>query len=210
MLLPLCRPLKIACVVIAGFFELRLCATMFAETNWPRDSFGFACFAASYALWSASGVVPSFAAIPLNESLFFGATVDGVDGFALDGCDIGRTWVVVGFPCARTALAAPSVRLAATAIPITAVVIGFMHSSGWAGIPAAGVVLPSHGLPEATKRHVARRRSVTSSHTAGLARSCAVYSVASSSLLRSARKRRSPPVSRWVRRSSAISGRSGR
>src|SRR5882762_3034626 len=162
MLLPLCRPLKIACVVIAGFFELRLCATMFAETNWPRDSFGFACFAASYALWSASGVVPSFAAIPLNESLpfAFGAAFAGVTGFALDGCDIGRTWVVVGFPCARTALAAPSVRLAATAIPITALVIGFMHSSGWAGIPTTGVVCPWQGLPHATKGHVARRRSV--------------------------------------------------
>src|SRR6266481_4293305 len=91
MLLPLCRPLKIAWVVMAGFFELRLCATMFAETNWPRDSLGFACFAASYALWSASGVVPSFAAIPLNESLFdFGAVVDGVVDFAeLFGCDMG-------------------------------------------------------------------------------------------------------------------------
>ncbi|PYO90838.1 MAG: hypothetical protein DMD58_06025 [Gemmatimonadetes bacterium] len=162
MLLPLCSPLKIACVVIAGFFELRLCATMFAETNWPRDSFGFACFAASYALWSASGMTPSFAAIPLNESLpfAFGAAVAGVAGFALVGRDIGRTWVV-GFPCARTALAAPSVRLAATAIPITAVVIGFMHSSDWAGIPNAGVVLPWHeGLPQTGKRHVARRGEV--------------------------------------------------
>src|SRR2546430_14250588 len=89
MLLPLCRPLKIAWVVIAGFFALRLCATMFAETNWPRDSFGFASFAASYALCSAPGKTPSFAAIPLNESLpfAFGVALDGVVGFALDGCD---------------------------------------------------------------------------------------------------------------------------
>src|SRR5213594_3417476 len=116
MLLPLCRPLKITSVVIAGFFELRLCATMFAATNWPRDSFGFVCFAASYALWSASGMTPSFVAIPLNESLpfAFGAAVAGVAGFALVGRDIGRTWVVDGFPCARRALGAPSVRLAAT------------------------------------------------------------------------------------------------
>src|SRR5258705_7260363 len=156
---------------------------MFAETNWPRDSFGFACFAASYALWSASGVVPSFAAIPLNDSLFFGAAVDGVDGLALDGCDIGRTWVVVGFPCARTALAAPSVRLAATAIPITALVIGFMNSSSWAGIPTAGVISP--GLRDSPRPgNVTLRdgkgdpvlQGVTLGYTAGLGRSCAVYS----------------------------------
>ena len=104
-------------------------------------------------------MTPSFAAIPLNESLLFafGAALDGVVGFALDGCDIVRAWVV-GFACACTALAVPSVRLAATAIPITALVIGFMHSSSWAGIPIAGVVLPWHeGLPQTMKRHVARR-----------------------------------------------------
>src|SRR5436309_9945191 len=212
MLLPLCRPLKIAWVVIAGFFELRLCATMFAETNWPRDSFGFACFAASYALWSASGMTPSFAAIPLNESLLFpfGAAFAGVDGFAFDGCDIGRTWVV-GFPCARTALAAARVRLAATAIPITTLVIGFMHSSSQADIPTAGVVLPwDQGLPQARKRHVARRRKCDLRRHSGSGRSCAVYCAASSWLLRSVRRRPSPPVSRWARQSSAIGGPSGR
>src|SRR5258705_8471076 len=104
-------------------------------------------------------MVPSFAAIPLNESLLFafGAAVDGVDGFALVGRDIGRTWVVDGFPCARTALAAPRVRPAATATPITALVIGFMHSSDWASIPTASVVLTCHGLPQVRKRHVGRR-----------------------------------------------------
>src|SRR5258705_7643923 len=156
---------------------------MFAETNWPRDSFGFACFAASYALWSASGVVPSFAAIPLNDSLFFGATVDGVDGFALDGCDIGRTWVVVGFPCARTALAAPSVRLAATAIPITAVVIGFMHFLRLGRHPCRRRCSPLAWTPggHKTSRCETGRgdpvlQGVTSGYTAGLGRSCAVSS----------------------------------
>src|SRR5882672_3241839 len=128
MLLPLCRPLKIACVVIAGFFELRLCATMFAETNWPRDSFGFACLAASYAVWSASGVVPSFAAIPLKESLFdFGAVVDGVVGFFAEfvACDMGCVRVIGAWrlACAWSPTAAPRVS------PIMRVEIRFIQSS---------------------------------------------------------------------------------
>ena len=36
-------------------------------------------------------MVPSFAAIPLNESLFdFGAVVDGVVAFEFVGCEVGQ------------------------------------------------------------------------------------------------------------------------
>src|SRR6266550_1588001 len=93
MLFPLCTPLRIASVVIAEFFEPRLCASMLAATNWPRVSLGLACRADSNAVWSASGVMPSLVAIPLNESLPFGcvAAFEELAELALgfDGCDIG-------------------------------------------------------------------------------------------------------------------------
>src|ERR1043166_1168323 len=80
MLLPLFKPSRIACTVIAGFFPLRFWARTFAAMNSPWVSLGLGGWAASKAVSSAAGVVPSLDAIPVKLSGILGA--GGVAGFA--------------------------------------------------------------------------------------------------------------------------------
>src|SRR5690348_15455876 len=64
MLLPLCKPERIAAVVMPGCWAPRLSASTLAATKLPRLSLGFAVRARANAPTSASGVVFNFAARP--------------------------------------------------------------------------------------------------------------------------------------------------
>src|SRR6267378_2323027 len=143
MLLPLFKPFNSASAVIAGFFELRFFATMLAAMNWPRDNLGFAALAVSYALCSASGVVPSFVATARgNVSLLdFGAVLDGFDGWPIGVCRTRVAWA--GLPCAVAVPAATSARPATTTTAMMVCEMGFICSPpGWP------TVIPTHeGTP---------------------------------------------------------------